>query len=119
MARRRRFRTSRRRVASRVSGGFRSIGSARGKFGGFLKKGLVGDTTSALGAGVLVGAVADKTVPQYSPYIQLAGEYAAGGVGGMVLAEGIKAMIGAPSVLSGVLGNFTGGGSMMSQPQGL
>lgn len=115
---RRRFRRARS-AGRRTVSTFRSIGSARGKFGGFLKKGLVGDTTSALGAGVLVGAVADRAIPQYSPYIQLAAEYAAGGVGGMVLAEGLKAMTGAPSVLNGVLGQFTGGGQMMSAPQGL
>lgn len=118
LAKKRRF--SRRSVSRRTSSAIRTIGSARGKFGGFLKKGLVGDTTSALGAGVLVGAAADKVVPQYSPFIQLGAEYAAGGVGGMVLAEGLKAMIGAPSVLNGLLGNFgIGGGGMMTAPQGL
>ena len=106
MARKRR---SARRYARKASRGFRRIGAARGKFGGFLKHGLIGDTTQALGAGVLVGAVTDRVMPQATPYATLGAEYLAGGVGGMAIAEGIKSFIGMPSILSGVFSGILGG----------
>lgn len=105
MARRRRSRRIRR-YASRAGSIVRRVGSARGKFGGFLKRGLVGDTTQALGAGLLASAVTDRVMPQATPLTTLAAEYAAGGVGGMVLAEGVKSFVGMPSVIGGFLSGF-------------
>ena len=104
-----------RRTFKRASRGIGRIGRARGKFGNILKTGLIGDTTQALGAGLLVGAVTDRVMPQVSPYATLAGEYLAGGVGGMALAEGIKSFIGMPSVLTGLLGGLGLGGSSGNQ----
>ena len=107
MAKRRRL-TRRRRVSS----GFRSVSRGRSKIGGFLSKGIIGKTTSALGAGMLVGLVTDRVAPQATPFTTLGAEYLTGGVTGMVAAEGLKSITGQQSVLSGLLGGFgLGGGS--------
>lgn len=117
MARRRRYRRAGRRYASRIGRGARSIGTYRGKFGGFLKRGLIGDATQALGAGMLVQGVTNRVAPGATPYATLAAEYVAGGVGGMALAEGIKSFIGMPSVLGGLLGGLgLGGASQAAAP---
>lgn len=110
---RRRTRAARRvrRAGRRVSRGGRSFGRARGKIGGFFKKGMLGDTTSALGASVVTAAVADRTIPQYSTYAQAAAEYATGGIGGMIGAEVVKSVVGLPSILSNLgIGGLLGGG---------
>ena len=104
MARRRRVR----RATRRISRGLGRIGSARGKFGTFLKSGTIGDTTQALGAGLVVGAVTDRVMPQITPFASAAGEYLAGGVKGMVIAELIKPMIGLPSILPNITSGFGG-----------
>jgi len=93
-----------------------SISRGRSKITGVLTRGLVGKTTSALGAGIVVGALADRTVPQASVYASLGAEYLAGGVAGMVLAEGVKSFIGMPSILGQVfqslgVGGFGSGGN--------
>lgn len=122
MAKKSRRRGSNRRVrryAGRAVSVGRSIGNYRGKFGAVLKRGLLGDTTSALGAGVVVSAVSDRVAPQFTPYATLAAEYAAGGVGGMVGAEAVKMFTGQQSILSGILGGFGLGGQPMAAPQGL
>lgn len=106
-----RIRRRGRRIGRRASRGLRRIGAYRGKFGGILKTGLIGDTTQALGAGLLVGAVTDRVMPQVTPYATLGAEYLAGGVGGMALAEGVKTFIGMPSVLTGLLGGLGIGGT--------
>ena len=116
MARRRRYRRARR-YASRIGRGASTIGRYRGKFGGFLKRGLIGDATQALGAGLLVQGVTNRVAPGATPYATLAAEYVAGGVGGMALAEGIKSFIGMPSVLGGLLGGLgLGGASQAAAP---
>ena len=107
--RRRRIGRSARRSYSRARSIGRSYSRGRGKFGNFLKKGLLGDTTQALGAGLVVGAVADRVAPQFSPYVQIGAEYLVGGVGGMVGAEAVKMITGQPSVLGGLLGGVIGG----------
>ena len=114
MARRRRS-SSRRR---RISGGFRRIGKARGKFGSFLKSGTIGDTTQALGAGLVVSAVTDRLAPQFTPFAAAGAEYAAGGVKGMIIAELIKPIIGLPSILPNITGGFGSlfGGAAASTP---
>ena len=119
-AMRRKSRGRSRRIASSVSRGARSFSAGRSKFGGFLKKGIVGDVSSALGSAVLVGAVTDRVAPQFTPYAQIAAEYAAGGVTGMVAAEGLKSILGMPSILSGVLGQGLGflSGSQQQGPTG-
>ena len=97
----------------------RRIGSARGKFGNVLKRGLIGDTTQALGSGLLVSAVTNKVAPQATPYAALIAEYMAGGVGGMVLAEGVKSFVGMPSILGQFLQGFgLGGGQQASNGVG-
>lgn len=96
----------------------RRIGGARGKFGNILKRGLIGDTTQALGSGMLVSAVTNKVAPQATPYAALIAEYMAGGVGGMVLAEGIKSFVGMPSILGGILSGFGLGGQQASNGVG-
>ena len=109
-----------RRITSSIRRGASSFSAGRSKFGGFLKKGIVGDVSSALGSAVLVGAVTDRVAPQFTPYAQIAAEYAAGGVTGMVAAEGLKSILGMPSILSGVLGQGFGflGGSQQQGPTG-
>lgn len=87
----------------------RKASRSRAKFGGFLKRGIVGDTTSALGAGMLVGTVTDRIAPAATPFASLAAEFAAGGVTGMVAAEGLKSITGGQSILSGMIGSFGGG----------
>jgi len=101
---RRKTRFSRvRRAGSRISKG-------RNKITNLLTHGIVGKTTSALGAGIVVGSLADRTVPQVSVYASLGAEYLAGGVTGMVLAEGVKSFIGMPSILGQVFSSFGIGG---------
>jgi len=114
MARRRRNGTRRR----RISRGIRSFGRARGKFGSFLKKGLVGDATQALGAGLVVSAITDRIAPQFSTFAAPVAEYAAGGVRGMVVSQLIRPLIGLPSILPSITGGFGGlfGGSTASTP---
>ena len=103
MARRK---TSRRRTVTRT---VRRVSRGRAKFGGFLKRGIIGDTTSALGAGMLVGTVTNRVAPQATPFATLAAEFAAGGVTGMVAAEGLKSITGQQSILTGLIGGFGGG----------
>ncbi len=109
MARRRKS-TYRRRASStvrRASRGRKSIGS-------FLKRGIVGDTTQALGAGMLIGTITDRVMPDITPFATLGAEYLAGGLTGTIAAEGLKSITGQPSILSGVLGGFGFGAT--SQP---
>ena len=110
---RRRSTRVRRRV-SRYGGSVRRVarrgGRARGKIGSFLKTGIIGDTTQALGAGMLASIVTNRVAPQFTPYATLGAEYLAGGVAGTVLAEGIKSFTGQPSILNS-LGGILGGGS--------
>lgn len=119
-AMRRKSRGRSRRIASSISRGAGSFNRGRAKFGSFLKKGIVGDVSSALGSAVLVGAVTDRVAPQFTPYAQLAAEYAAGGVTGMVAAEGLKSILGMPSIIGGVLNQGLGfiGGSQQQGPTG-
>lgn len=105
MAKAKKKRVSRR---SRAASGFRRYTKGRGKFGGFLKKGIVGDTTSALGAGFLAQMIGDRVAPQATPFITVGAEYAAGGVTGMIIAEGIKSFTGQPSILNQITGLFGG-----------
>lgn len=93
----------------RVSRGIRSMTRGRGKIGSFFKKGMVGDTTSALGASIVTGAITDRVIPQYSTYAQAGAEYMVGGVGGMIGAEVVKSIVGLPSILNGL--NIFGGGT--------
>lgn len=97
-----------RRVTRRARSGIRRIGRGRGKFGNFLKTGLIGDTTQAIGAGKLVGLVTDRVAPQATPFATIGAEYLAGGIGGMVLAEGVKSFAGEPSILGQLTGLFGG-----------
>lgn len=97
---RRKFVRRARKTASRV-------GKTRGKIGSFFKKGMVGDTTSALGASIVTGAVTDRVIPQYSIYAQAGAEYLVGGVGGLIGAEVVKSVVGLPSILNGL--NIFGG----------
>jgi len=107
-----------RRVSRGIRRGIGRIGSARGKFGSFLKSGTIGDTTQALGAGLVIGAVTDRVMPQVTPFASAAGEYLAGGVKGMVIAELIKPIIGLPSILPNITSGFGGlfGGQTASTP---
>ena len=109
MARRRKtsYRRRARTTIRRASRGRKSIGS-------FLKRGIVGDTTQALGAGMLVGTLTDRIMPDITPFATLGAEYLAGGLTGTIAAEGLKSVTGQPSILSGVLGNFGIGAT--SQP---
>ncbi len=94
----------------------RYANKSRGKIGSFLKTGVIGDTTQALGAGYLASVITNRVAPQFSMYTSLGAEYLAGGLTGMALAEGIKYVAGGPSIISGLTGslsNITGsiGGS--------
>lgn len=97
-----------RRAVRRVGRGLRSIGKARGKFGNFLRQGLVGDAASALGAGLIVSAVTNRVMPSITPFAAIGGAYLAGGIKGAVVAELIKPMIGMPSILPSIMGGFGG-----------
>jgi len=98
-----------RRSARTVTRTVRRAASGRGKLGSFLKKGGIGDTVAAVGAGVVVGAAAQRVSPQIAPFAGLAAEFLAGGVVGMVAAEVIKPFLGMQSILSGGLGGLFGG----------
>ena len=91
---------------SRVRSAGSSINRGQKKFGGILKKGIIGNTVSALGASQLISLVTNRVAPQATPFAVIAGEYAAGGVTGMVAAEGLKSLTGQPSILTQVMGNF-------------
>ena len=103
MARRR---TSRR--SSRIRRGASSLGKARGKFGNFLRQGIIGDASSALGAGLIVSAVTNRVMPSITPYASLGAGYLAGGLKGAAVAELIKPMLGMPSILAGITGSLGG-----------
>jgi len=107
-----------RRISRGIRRGVGRIGSARGKFGSFLRTGTIGEASSALGAGLVVGAVTDRVMPQVTPFASAAGEYLAGGVKGMVIAELIKPIIGLPSILPNITSGFGGlfGGQTASTP---
>jgi hypothetical protein len=109
MARRRKT-SYRRRASSTV----RRVSKSRKGFGSFLKRGIVGDTTQALGAGMLVSLITDRVAPQATPFATLGAEYLAGGLTGAIAAEGIKSITGQPSILGGILGGFGFGAT--SQP---
>jgi hypothetical protein len=109
MARRRKS-TYRRRASSTI----RRASKGRKSFGSFLKRGIVGDTTQALGAGMLIGTITDRVMPSVTPFATLGAEYLAGGLTGTIAAEGLKSITGQPSILSGVLGGF--GFGTTSQP---
>ena len=109
MARRRKT-TYRRRASSSI----RRASRGRKGLGNFLKRGIVGDTTQALGAGMLVGTITDRIMPDITPFATLGAEYLAGGLTGTIAAEGLKSITGQPSILSGVLGGFGFGST--SQP---
>jgi hypothetical protein len=98
--------TMAKRRTTRIRSGISRIGKARGKFGSFLKKGTIGETTQALGAGLVVSAVTDRLAPQFTPFAAAGAEYAAGGVKGMIIAELIKPIIGLPSILPSITGGF-------------
>jgi len=100
-----------RRATRTVTRTVRRAASGRGKLGSFLKKGIVGDTVAAVGAGVVVGAAAQRVSPQIAPIASLAAEFLAGGVVGLIAAEVIKPFLGMPSILSGGLSNIFGGGT--------
>jgi hypothetical protein len=106
-----------RRVFGRASGGFRRFTSARGKFGGFFKSGLMGDTVSALGASTVTSAVASRVAPQFADIAGAVAGYATGGIGGMALAEFVKNTIGLPSIFQrlGGLGILGGGSQQVEQ----
>jgi hypothetical protein len=104
---------AKRRTTRRIKSGISRIGKARGKFGSFLKKGTIGETTQALGAGLVVSAVTDRLAPQFTPFAAAGAEYAAGGVKGMIIAELIKPIIGLPSILPSITGGF---GSLFGGP---
>ncbi len=91
---------------SRVRSAGSSIKRGQKKFGGILKRGIIGNTVSALGASQLISLVTNRVAPQATPFAVIAGEYAAGGVTGMVAAEGLKSLTGQPSILTQVMGNF-------------
>lgn len=91
---------------NRVRSAGSSINRGQKKFGGILKKGIIGNTVSALGASQLISLVTNRVAPQATPFAVIAGEYAAGGVTGMVAAEGLKSLTGQPSILTQVMGNF-------------
>ena len=92
----------------------RRASKGRKGLGSFLKRGIVGDTTQALGAGMLIGTITDKVMPSVTPFATLGAEYLAGGLTGTIAAEGLKSITGQPSILSGVLGGF--GFGTTSQP---
>jgi len=104
-------RTRARRVYRRARSGVRRYAAGRGKIGSFFKRGVVGDSVSALGAGIVTQAAVGKVAPQASVYAGAAGGYLAGGVVGMIIAEGVKSYLGIPSILSNVSGLLGGGGS--------
>jgi hypothetical protein len=106
----RRKTTYRRKARSTI----RRASKGRKGLGSFLKRGIVGDTTQALGAGMLIGTITDKVMPSVTPFATLGAEYLAGGLTGTIAAEGLKSITGQPSILSGVLGGF--GFGTTSQP---
>jgi len=117
MARRTRSIKRVRRGFSRAKSGFKRFSSARGKFGGFFKSGLMGDAVSALGASTVTSAVASRVAPQYADLAGAAAGYATGGIGGMAISEFIKNSIGLPSIFArlGGLGFLGGGGQQVEQ----
>lgn len=103
------------RIRTRTRTVVKRVGKARGKIGSFFKRGMVGETTSALGASVVTTAITDRVVPQISPYAAVGAEYMAGGATGAILAEIVKSAVGMPSILGNFnIGNILGGGQQQS-----
>jgi len=103
-----------RRAARTVTRTVRRAAGGRGKLGGFLKKGIVGDTIAAVGAGVVVGAAAQRVSPQLAPFASLGAEFLTGGVVGTIAAELIKPFLGMQSILGNVL-NLSGGSGQSTE----
>ncbi len=99
-----------RRVTRTVTRTVRRAASGRGKLGSILKRGIVGDTIAAVGAGVVVGAAAQRVIPQAAPFVSLGAEFLAGGAVGTIAAELIKPFLGMQSILGNLTGLFGGGG---------
>ena len=99
----------------RASSTIRRASKGRKSLGSFLKRGIIGDTTQALGAGMLVSLITDRVAPQATPFATLGAEYLAGGLTGTIAAEGIKSITGQPSILSSVFSGFGIGGSQPTE----
>jgi len=91
--------------ARTVKSVYRRGRTGKGKVGSFLKTGIIGDTTQALGASMLVGSLVSKVAAPYAPVAALGAGYLAGGWKGAVVGEVVKHyLMGAPSVLGGLSG---------------
>lgn len=107
----------------RVARGFgRGISGARGALGNIRR--TLDPYATALGMGTIFVAAGSKVSPnmsmQMAQFVGLAGEYVGGGIKGAIGAEVIKALVGAPSILTSfnLGGLFGGGGGQPQMPQG-
>jgi hypothetical protein len=85
----------------------RSSGSRVPVIGGILRSPWVQKTATGLGMGTIAALITARFAPQFTQIASLAGAYAGGGLEGVIGGEAVKAIAGAPSALSGVVG--TGG----------
>ena len=103
----------------RASSTIRRVSKSRKGLGSFLKRGIIGETTQALGAGMVVSLITDRVAPQATPFATLGAEYLAGGLTGTIAAEGIKSITGQPSILGGVFGSLGFGSSGQTTEMGV
>lgn len=86
---------------------FRRKSSGGGRvpvIGGVLRNPWIQKTAAGLGMGTIAALITARFAPQFTQIASLAGAYAGGGLEGVIGGEAVKAIAGAPSALSGVIG---------------